>query len=65
VISRSFDAEEALQRWETNGINARDDDGLPFVNEVMEYLEVAHIIPYAMASSDDSSNLLVCFLSFI
>jgi hypothetical protein len=65
VISRYFDAEEAYQRWKTNDINARDDDGLPFVNEVMEYLEVAHIIPYAMASSDNSSNLLVCFLPFI
>jgi hypothetical protein len=65
VISRYFDVEEAHRRLNTNGINARDDDGLPFVNVGMEYLEVAHIIPHAMASSDDSSNLLVCFLSFI
>ena len=63
VISRQFDMEEAGRRFKAKGINAVDDDGLPLANGDMDYLEAAHIIPYALGSSDDPSNLLVRFLS--
>lgn len=65
MISRLFDAEEADRRLEINGRDATDDDGLPLINEEVEYLEVAHIIPHALASSDDPSKLLVCSLSSV
>jgi hypothetical protein len=65
VISRHFDAEEADRRLDINGRGATDDDRLPLVNEETEYLEVAHIIPHALASSDDPSNLLVRSLSSV
>ena len=53
----------AQQRLKANGDNAADDDGVPLRGEELEYLEVAHIIPHALASSDD--NLLVRFLPFV
>jgi hypothetical protein len=65
VISRQFDAEEADRRLNINGRDATDDDRLPLLNEDMAYLEVAHIIPHALASSDDPSNILVRSLSSI
>ena len=60
VISRRFDAVEAGRRFETNGTSAVDDDSQLLVNEETEDLEVAHIIPHALASSsDDPSQPLV------
>jgi hypothetical protein len=64
VISRQFNEEEAARRLDVDGINATDNDGLPLVNEEdTAYLEVAHIVPHALASSDKPSNILVRFLS--
>jgi hypothetical protein len=59
VISRHFDAEEADRRFDINGRDATDDDRLPIINEEVENLEVAHIIPHALTSSDDPPKLLV------
>ena len=65
VISRHFDVKAAQQRLKANGDNAADDDGVPLRGEELEYLEVAHIIPHALASSDGPSKLLVRFLLFV
>ena len=66
VISRKFDAEEADQRFEKDGKDAKDDDGKPiFAGVEPEFLEVAHIIPHALASSDDTSKLLVSVFVFV
>jgi len=59
VISHSFDAVEADERFKTND-NATDDDGQPLSGEETEDLEVAHIIPHALASSSNPSMPLVC-----
>ena len=67
MISHHFDAAEAERRLRINGRDATDDDRLPLVNEEPEpeYLEVAHIIPHALASSDDPSHVLVRSLSSV
>ena len=40
-------------------------DGMMKQQVELEHLEVAHIIPHALGSSDDPSNILVRFLSSI
>lgn len=60
MISRRFDAVEANRRFEASGAAAVDDDNQLLVNEETEDLEVAHIIPHALASASDPSQPLVC-----
>lgn len=62
IISRQFDREVAIKRFKTCGSDATDDNGLPLINQDMEYLEVAHIIPHSLVSSTASSGILVRFL---
>ncbi|OAP61038.1 hypothetical protein AYL99_06042 [Fonsecaea erecta] len=50
VISRKFDLNEALSRWNRDGDDSKDDDGLPLKDERPEYLEVAHILPHSLTS---------------
>lgn len=64
VISGLFDETEATLRFKRDGDNATDDDGLPLKNEMVEYMEVAHIIPYALGHSNTTSPILVRFASF-
>jgi hypothetical protein len=61
VISRRFDANVAVNRYNTLGDDAKDDDGRLIKDEVEEPtdLEVAHIIPHSLASSNDASTPLV------
>ena len=63
VISRQFDETEAIQRFDTHGAAAVDDDEKLLANEETEHLEVAHIIPHALTSSDDGQIILVRFHS--
>ena len=61
VISRRFDVNEAVRRYNTFGDDAKDDDGQLIKDEEEEAadLEVAHIIPHSLASSNDASIQLV------
>ena len=63
VISRQFDEAEAIQRFDTHGVAAVDDDEKLLADEETEHLEVAHIIPHALTSSDDGQIILVRFHS--
>lgn len=65
MISRKFDAEEADTRFEKDGKDAKDDDGEQIYGGVEpSFLEVAHVIPHGLASSDDSKLLVSSFFSF-
>ncbi|KAK3372428.1 hypothetical protein B0H63DRAFT_496921 [Podospora didyma] len=59
VISRRFDFDEALERIETHGDGARDDDGVLFSEDTspMITLEVAHILPHSLTKADPSAQL--------
>jgi hypothetical protein len=59
VISRQFDAAGATRRFGTAGANAMDDNGILLMNEETEHLEVAHIIPHALVSSNEPLMPLV------
>lgn len=52
IISRKFDWREAVKRFEEDGENAEDDDGLQLKDESdrPEHLEVAHILPHSLTS---------------
>jgi hypothetical protein len=52
MISRQFDAAEATRRFGMVGADAVDDDGRRLEYEETEHLEIAHIIPYALVSSN-------------
>ena len=67
MISRRFDANEAVNRYNTFGDDAKDDDGRLIKDEEEEPadLEVAHIIPHSLASSNDTSIPLVLPLPVI
>ncbi|KAK0657948.1 hypothetical protein B0T16DRAFT_402788 [Cercophora newfieldiana] len=53
VITHAFDTMEAKERWKQ--LPAQDDDGNPLGgNDTYGYLEVAHIIPYALTKEEDS-----------
>jgi hypothetical protein len=60
VISRVFDHTEAERRFTEHGDDARDDDDQLLADEDTGFLEVAHIIPHALTSSDNPSHELVC-----
>jgi hypothetical protein len=61
IISRRFDANEAVNRYNTLGDDAKDDNDRLIKDEEEEPtdLEVAHIIPHFLASPDDASIPLV------
>ena len=60
VISRRFDTNEAVNRYNTLGDDAKDDDDRLIKDEEEPTdLEVAHIIPHSLASSNDASTPLV------
>lgn len=61
VISSQFDEAEAIRRFEIHGAAVIDDDGKLISDEIMTHLEVAHIIPHALTSSDDGQIILVRF----
>jgi hypothetical protein len=48
-----------------NDRNAIDEDGLLLKDGELEYLEVAHIIPHALGSSNISSQVLVRFPALV
>ena len=54
VITRKFDLSEALQRNERDGANAKDDNDHLLHMETIEpvILQVAHILPHSLMSSD-------------
>jgi hypothetical protein len=52
-----------MQRFDTQGAAATDDDENLLTDEETEHLEVAHIIPHALTSSDDGQTILVRFYS--
>nr|KMM70092.1 hypothetical protein CPAG_06404 [Coccidioides posadasii RMSCC 3488] len=58
VISRAFDSQQAITRMMQHGSNARDDDGKLFEdNEILRFLEVAHIIPHSLVQGNENSEL--------
>ncbi|KAI1660597.1 hypothetical protein F4813DRAFT_298679, partial [Daldinia decipiens] len=58
VISRMFDQQEAVQRFERSGNAASDDDGnLLKLDAGFQRLEVAHILPHSLTKVDSSSQL--------
>jgi hypothetical protein len=61
TISRRFGANEAVNRYNTLGDGAKDDDDRLIKDEEEEPadLEVAHIIPHFLASPNDASIPLV------
>jgi hypothetical protein len=61
TISRRFDANEVVNRYNTLGDGAKDDDDRLIKDEEEEPadLEVAHIIPHFLASPNDASIPLV------
>lgn len=62
VVSRAFDKDEALKRIDAS-VKAGgqdppvDDDGSPLAGESLEYLQVAHIIPYALTKANDDGQI--------
>ena len=50
---------EAIRRFGTHGVAAVDDDEKLLADEETEQLEVAHIIPHALTSSNDGQIILV------
>ncbi|KPM42283.1 hypothetical protein AK830_g4280 [Neonectria ditissima] len=59
VISRKFDLEEAANRMQRDGDDARDDDGNLLLEDAnpVDVLEVAHILPHSLMKSDIGSEL--------
>ncbi|KAA8642979.1 HNH endonuclease signature motif containing protein [Aspergillus tanneri] len=69
VVSRKFDRKEARKRFEQEGENCKDDDGMLLKNESndrFQFLEVAHILPHSLTTvasgdaelSDSKKNVL-------
>ncbi|KID77229.1 uncharacterized protein G6M90_00g099530 [Metarhizium brunneum] len=52
VISRNFDQNEAVKRWNTSRADAVDDDGHALHDGVIEPLEVAHILPHSLVKAN-------------
>ncbi|KAI1375352.1 hypothetical protein F4677DRAFT_454958 [Hypoxylon crocopeplum] len=48
VITRKFDRQEARSRFNRDGDNARDDNGILFKETSFEGLEVAYILPHSL-----------------
>ncbi|RFU36171.1 hypothetical protein B7463_g157, partial [Scytalidium lignicola] len=59
VISRRFDQDEAINRLNDNGNNAKDDDNNLLFQGVNQFepLEVAYILPHSLTKGDPSSHL--------
>ncbi|KAH7308671.1 hypothetical protein B0I35DRAFT_515748 [Stachybotrys elegans] len=57
VISRSFDAHEAMERFRRHGDDARDDNGIPFLGQSFALLEVAHILPHSLTRVNSNLQL--------
>lgn len=61
VISRRFDQDQALLRWQKSGANAQDDDGNPLADESFDSLEVAHILPHSLMKTNTNLELVRFF----
>ncbi|KAI5865282.1 hypothetical protein GGS23DRAFT_558544 [Durotheca rogersii] len=57
VISRRFDLQEMITRWDRDGHNAEDDDGVLLVSSPSDVLEVAHILPHSLTHASAGSQL--------
>ncbi|KAM5457548.1 hypothetical protein MaudCBS49596_000743 [Microsporum audouinii] len=59
VATRAFDAAEAVKRYERDGADSRDDEGRPLLDskDSIEILEVAHILPHSLMSTDGQQQL--------
>ena len=60
IVSRKFDQVEAAARFQKDGDDARDDDGMSLVEDPQPFdvLEVAHIIPHSLTKTNASSQLV-------
>ena len=62
VVSRKFDRNEARKRFEQQGENCKDDDGMLLKNESndrFQFLEVAHILPHCLTTVTSGDTDLV------
>ncbi|OAA37386.1 hypothetical protein NOR_07085 [Metarhizium rileyi] len=57
VISRRFDQDQAIQRWQKSGATAQDDSGEPLTGQAFDSLEVAHILPHSLVKSNSELEL--------
>ncbi|EEQ33750.1 hypothetical protein McanMca71_003902 [Microsporum canis] len=58
VISRVFDAQQAIVRMTQYGLNAQDDDGNLIIDgDRGEVLDVAHILPHSLTKVDENLQL--------
>lgn len=59
VISRVFDAQQAIVRMTQYGLNAQDDDGNLIIDgDRGEVLDVAHILPHSLTKVDENLQLV-------
>jgi len=60
VVSRRFDLKEAINRTERDGEDARDDDGVLLIEDenLMNTLEVAHILPHSLTKANPGAPLV-------
>lgn len=65
VISRKFDAVEAVSRYKKYGHDARDDDAkLLRDTNAVESIEVAHILPHSLTEFEPGSSEIVVLSPF-
>ncbi|KAI3339695.1 hypothetical protein F4824DRAFT_35029 [Ustulina deusta] len=57
VASRTFDLHEAMNRFNRDNDNARDDDGNLLEGEPLDTLEVAHILPHSLMKANANNKL--------
>ncbi|KAM5468564.1 hypothetical protein MferCBS49748_003321 [Microsporum ferrugineum] len=58
VISRVFDAQQAVVRMTQYGLNAQDDDGNLIIDgDRGEVLDIAHILPHSLTKVDENLQL--------
>ncbi|KAF3490864.1 uncharacterized protein GIQ15_00381 [Arthroderma uncinatum] len=59
VATRAFDEDEAVRRYDRDGSEAKDDEDRPLIEskDSVEHLEVAHIIPHSLMSTDSKQQL--------
>ncbi|THC87019.1 hypothetical protein EYZ11_013535 [Aspergillus tanneri] len=65
TVSRKFDRKEARKRFEQEGENCKDDDGMLLKNESndrFQFLEVAHILPHSLTTVASGDAELVRWL---
>jgi len=60
VVSRGFDIAESVKRFERDGDDARDNDGLFLIEEEIDFqtLEVAHILPHSLVKANPCAQLV-------